>query len=183
MSPLHPFLPKALRTARPLRSAGIAPLPRHYGPIRHRLAVSRFPVLSGYTAYPTPTISRWDEDGFSSCSTCPCHRAVPHHPAGVTSRIGHPTSCHAMLPTPRKRGLGLRTCFVSRPPLGLLALRPSDSLATPRMALSVGFIRFVSSAAATQAKGLLALTPVGLTPTEHVSLRWTHSFAKARSGS
>ena len=37
------------------------------------------------------------------------------------------------------------------------------------MALSVGFIRFVSSTDTTQAKGLLASTPVGLSPTEHVS--------------
>jgi hypothetical protein len=39
--------------------------------------------------------------------------------------------------------------------------------------LSVGFIRFVSSPDATQATGLLTLALVGLTPTEHASLRWT----------
>jgi hypothetical protein len=49
-----------------------------------------------------------------------------------------------------------------------LALRPGDSLTTPKMALSVGFIRFVSSTDATQAKGLLTSTPVGLSPTEHL---------------
>jgi hypothetical protein len=27
-----------------------------------------------------PPISRWDEDGLSSCSTCPCHLAVPITP-------------------------------------------------------------------------------------------------------
>jgi hypothetical protein len=58
-----------------------------------------------------------------------------------------------------------------------LALRPGDSLTIPRMALSVGFIRFVSSTDATQATRLLTLTLVGLTPTEHASLRWTHSSA------
>jgi hypothetical protein len=46
------------------------------------------------------------------------------------------------------------------------------------MALSVGFIRFVSSTDATQATGLPTFAPVGLTPTEHASLCWTHSFAK-----
>jgi len=46
------------------------------------------------------------------------------------------------------------------------------------MALSIGFIRFVSSADATQAKGLLTFAPVGLPPTEHVCFCWTHSFAK-----
>ena len=66
--------------------------------------------------------------------------------------------------------------------MGSLSLRPGDSLTIPRMALSVGFIRFVSSTNATQATGLLTLTPVGLSPTEHASLCWTHWFAKNRSG-
>jgi len=66
--------------------------------------------------------------------------------------------------------------------MGSLALQPGDSLTIPRMALSVGFIRLVSSADATQATGLLTLALVGLTPTEHASLRWTHWFAKTRSG-
>ena len=58
--------------------------------------------------------------------------------------------------------------------MGSLALRPGDSLAIPRMALSVGFIHVVSSADATDATELLTPTLVGLTPTEHASLRWTH---------
>ena len=44
--------------------------------------------------------------------------------------------------------------FLTRPLLGSLSLRPDDSLTIPRMALSVGFIRFVSSANATQATGV-----------------------------
>ena len=32
----------------PLRSAGITPLPRYYGPGRHRLAFGRFPGFAGY---------------------------------------------------------------------------------------------------------------------------------------
>jgi hypothetical protein len=47
------------------------------------------------------------------------------------------------------------------------------------MALSVGFIRFVSSTDATRATGLLTLTLVGLIPTEHVCLVWTHSLLKS----
>jgi len=65
--------------------------------------------------------------------------------------------------------------------VGSLSLRPGDSLTIPKMALSVGFIRFVSSTDTTQAKGLLASTPVGLSPTEHVSFHWTHSLAKISS--
>ena len=60
-----------------------------------------------------------------------------------------------------------------------LALRPGDSLTIPRMALSVGFIHFVSSLDATQATELLTVTLVGLTPTKYVSLCWTHSFANS----
>ena len=54
--------------------------------------------------------------------------------------------------------------------MGSLALRPGDLLTIPRMALSVGFIRFVSSTDTTQATGILTLTPVGLSLTEHASL-------------
>jgi hypothetical protein len=39
--------------------------------------------------------------------------------------------------------LGLRVFFFSRPPVGSLALRPGDSLTIPKMALSIGFKRFV----------------------------------------
>jgi len=86
-----------------------------------------------------------------------------------------------MLPSPRTKGLGLRIVFFSRPLMGSLALRPGDSLTIPRMALSVGFLRFVYSAEATRATGVLTLPPVGLTPTEHASLRWTHPSAKTPS--
>src|ERR1019366_5046447 len=162
--------------ARPLRSMGVTPFPRYSEPSRHRLAVSRFPGVSGYTAYPAPPISRWGEDGFSSCLTCPCHRAAPTTPPECHDVSVSPR--HAMLPSPRTRGLGLRGLFLSRPPMGSLSLRPGDSLTIPWMALSVGFIRFVSSTDAIQATRLLTLALVGLTPTEHASLRWTHSFAK-----
>src|SRR5262245_65633328 len=56
---------------------------------------------------PAPSIARWDEDGFSSCSTCPCHRAAPNHPAGVTGRFV--SARPVMLPSPRPSGLGLRS--------------------------------------------------------------------------
>ncbi len=65
--------------------------------------------------------------------------------------------------------------------MGSLALRPGDSLTVPKTALSVSFTRFVSSTDVTQATGLLTLAPVGLTPTEHVSLSWTHSLLKTSS--
>ena len=58
--------------------------------------------------------------------------------------------------------------------MGSLALRPGNSLTVPKTALSVSFTSFVSSTDVTQATGLLTLAPMGLTPTEHASLRWTH---------
>src|SRR5580700_2156169 len=109
ISPLPPVLAKTCCAARPLRSMGVTPLPRYYEPNRHRLAVSRFPGVSGYTAYPAPPISRWGEDGFSSCSTCPCHRAAPTTPPECHNVSVSPR--HAMLPSPDSRGLGLRGLY------------------------------------------------------------------------
>ena len=110
-------------------------------------------------------------------SLSPC---CPYHPAGVSCRLGQPASCHAAF-APNERARPPDLSFVSRPLLGSLSLRPGDLLTIPKMALSVGFIRFVFSTDTTQAKGLLTFTPVGLLPTEHVYLSWTHSLAKILS--
>jgi hypothetical protein len=93
-------------TAGSLRSLGITPVPRYCKPFRHLLAFLPFPGSAGYRSDLLQSLSLWDEEGFSSCSTCPCHRAVPTtppecHVASVSPR-------HAMLPSPRSRGLGLR---------------------------------------------------------------------------
>ena len=82
---------------------------------------------------------------------------------------------------PDTEGSASRSCFLSRPPVSSLPLRPGDSLTLPKRALSVGSTRFVSSTDATQATRLLTPTPVGLTPTEHASLRWTHSRSNTRN--
>jgi hypothetical protein len=42
----------------------------------HPLLFSRLPGAIGYTAYLAPPLSRREEEGFSSCSTRPCHRAA-----------------------------------------------------------------------------------------------------------
>jgi len=85
---------------------------------------------------------------------------------------------HLMLPSPARSRLGLRGLLFVEATLDSLSLRPGDSLTIPRTALSVGFIRFVSSTGATQATGLLTLAPVGLFPTEDASIHWTHSLLK-----
>ncbi len=65
--------------------------------------------------------------------------------------------------------------------MGSLALRPGNSLTVPRTALSISFTSFVSSTCVIQATGLLTLAPVGLTPTEHASLCWTHCLSETSS--
>ena len=66
--------------AGPLGSTDITPLRRYYGPSRHLLVFGRLPGVAGYTAYLAPAISPRDEEGFSSCLACPCHRAVAFTP-------------------------------------------------------------------------------------------------------
>src|SRR5262249_44826681 len=98
---------------------------RYYGPSRRPLVFGRLPGFAGYTAYLAPTISRRGEEGFSSCLACPCHRAVASTPPKWISRIDQVRL--SMLPSPLKRGLGLRGPNVSRPHLRSLSLRPGDS--------------------------------------------------------
>ena len=81
--------------AGPLRSADITPLHRYYGPSRHPLVFGRLPGFAGYTAYLAPTISRRDEEGFSSCLACPCHRAVASTPPRWWCRVGQISTPHA----------------------------------------------------------------------------------------
>src|SRR5262249_23866230 len=93
--PLPPVLMEEVRTAGPLRSTGVTPSQRYYGPIRHPLVVSRFPGGAGYTAYPASALSGRDEEGFSSCSLCPGCRAVANHPAGAAHRVNRVAVSHA----------------------------------------------------------------------------------------
>jgi len=113
----------------------------------------------------------------------PLSPCCPYHPAGMPCRFGQPAPCHAAF-APKERARLPDLSFVSGPPVGLLSLRPGDLLPI----LKDGFRRsassaLLSSADATQAKRLLTFTPVGLLPTEHVYLSWTHSLAKMLSTS
>ena len=80
ISPLPSVLVEESCAAGLLRSTGVTPLRRYYEPSRHRLVFGRLPGGAGYTTDPAPPISRRDEDGFSSCLACPCHRATPTTP-------------------------------------------------------------------------------------------------------
>ena len=110
-------------TAGFLRSLGVTPVHRYFEPFRHLLAFLPFPGLAGYRSDLLQSLSPWGEEGFSSCVTCPCHRAAPTtppecHVASVSPR-------HAMLPWEKTR---LPDLFLSRPLLGSLSLQPGDSL-------------------------------------------------------
>ena len=167
-------------TAGSLRSLGITPVHRYFEPFRHLLAFLPFPGSAGYRSDLLQSLSLWDEEGFSSCLTCPCHRAAPTtppkwHVASVSPR-------HVMLPSPRTRGLGLRIFVLFRGHLwvylrcGPVTRSPSFRwLCRPASPVSL------SSAGATQAKGLLTFAPVGLLPTEHICFPWTPSLVKMLS--
>jgi len=156
-----PFAPRALPRflATPSLTATVSPS-------------ADFPVLPVIR----PTLLHRFLDGTRTVSPVARHALVtvlslPPRRSAMTFRSAHVMSC-CFRPEPGGSASGFY--FLSRPPVGSLALRPGDSLTILKMALSVGFIRFVSSTNATQATRLLTLTSVGLTPTEHVSLRWTH---------
>src|SRR3989454_1255265 len=147
--------------AGPLRSAGITPPPRYLGPVRHPLAVGRFPGETGYTASPAPPISRRDEEGFSSCLSCPARRAVAHAPPESTRRV----SQTATIPAAFARKVG------ARPPEPFLEATLAFTHVTARplapilpMVSSMGSRALVSRRPAIQATGRLAVAPVGLPP-------------------
>src|SRR2546428_3047944 len=84
-------------------------LPRFVGPVRHPLAVGRFPGTPGYTPDLTPLISQRDEEGFSSCSMRLCHRAVAPSPAGARRRVSQTATARVAFTgesTARPPGLG-----------------------------------------------------------------------------
>jgi hypothetical protein len=80
ISPLPPTVVGKSLAIGLLRSPGITPVHSYYEPIRHPLVFGQLPGTTGYMAYLTPPISWRDEEGFSSCSACPCHRAVATTP-------------------------------------------------------------------------------------------------------
>ena len=161
-----------------LRSTDIAPLHRYYGPSRHPLAFGRLPGFAGYTTYPAPAISRRDEEGFSSCSACPCHRAVASTPprwpaASVRFRL-------VILPSPNSGGLGPRAFAISRPQCVLFRYSPMTRN-LPKGDLVDRLQRFCFHILRYPSYGALTSTPAGLSPAEHASLRWTHPSSRLLS--
>jgi hypothetical protein len=174
MAPLPPMLSKESRTSRAPSLHGrypASPLLRTHPPPSRLRPTSRGHRLYGLPCSVDFSPGRGGLLQLLGMSLSPCHR---YHPAGVRTS-SQPEFRRAMLPSPYGCGLGLRGLSLSGPPVRLLSLRPGNSLTIPRMALSMGFRSSVSLQSAIQATGLLALTPAGLTPAEHASLRWTHN--------
>jgi hypothetical protein len=152
IAPLPPMLSKVLRPVGSLGSTGITPLPRSYGPLRHPRIFGRFPGVAGSTTSLAPPVSRWDEEGFSSCLACPCPHAVAPTPpewSAASASVRRP-----MLPSPfrlQARPLGLLTCGAT----SAFACATAWKLATiPQMVWSRGFRRLVSRPPALRATGL-----------------------------
>src|SRR5262249_31200506 len=135
--PLPPVLSEELRTAGPLRSTGVTPLRRYYGPLRHPLAVGRLPGGAGYTAYPASALSGRDEEGFSSCSMCPCRRAAATHPAGATRPVNRLATGHAAFALTVAGSASGATHF--RGHLAFTCVTARQLALTPRMRSSRGF--------------------------------------------
>src|SRR5215831_12701725 len=139
---------------------------------------SRLPPISWVLqlyGFPAPPISRRDEEGFSSCFACPCHRAVASHPARVDVRFSQVRP--SMLPSPYSCRLSLWGHSLSRPHLRSLSLRPNGSLSSQRMIWSIGFKDSVSFLLAIQVTSLLTFAPVGT----HLPLN-TPAFAGHTTG-
>ncbi len=77
------------------RSLYLGNLARYYEHVRHPLAFDPLPALPGYRTYLAPGISPWDEEGFSSCSASPCHRAAPITPPEWNRLPSQPAAIHA----------------------------------------------------------------------------------------
>ena len=118
-------------------------------------------------------MTRWDEDGFSSCSTCPCHRAAPNHPAGVAGRLGQAHSLSCCL-RPGAGGSASGTNFYRGHHWVHVRCGPVTRSPSPRwLCRSASSVSFPPRMRP-QLRRFLTFPPVGLAPTEHASISWTH---------
>ncbi len=151
ISSLPPVLKKNVPTVRRLRSPGITPLHRYYSPLRPPLAFRALPGTAGYSTYLPPAISRRGKTGFSSCSVCPCPRAVATTPPKWNGCVKQDSTAHAasalrLGARPSEYTLEATCAFTHVTARGLAA-----SLAET---LSVGFMNLVSRFHTTQATKL-----------------------------
>ena len=152
MSPLPAMLSEEAQTVGALRSTGIPPFHHSAGPFRHPRVFDRWPGGTGDTASLAPAISRWDAEGFSRCSACPCPHAVAPTPPEWVSRVSQSTAPQAAFAftvagAASGRLTGGATAAFACATAWRLAL-------IPKMRLSRGFRRLVSRPPALQATGL-----------------------------
>ncbi len=109
-SSILPDLDSSLMVQGPLAPGELPPFTATTDPAATLAPSADFPVVTGYTTYLAPPISRWGAEGFSSCLISPGHRAVALTPpewaiVSVSLRL-------TMLPSSYGSGLDLRN---SRP--------------------------------------------------------------------
>ena len=166
------MLTKTSCAARFLRSTGVTPLPHYYEPSRHPLAFHRFPGFRQLYGFPAPPISRRDEEGFSSCLAGPGHRAVPSTPPedrALQSVCARPCCLHRWKEGSASGVLAFRGHLWVHFCYGPVTCSPSQGWLC-RLASSASFPPHGCNPSC----GALTFTPVGLSPTEHASLDWTH---------
>src|SRR5271154_5419808 len=94
ISPLPPVLLEPLPTAGSLRSTDITLLLRYYGPLRHPLAVPRFPGFAGYTV-PCSANFATGRGGLLQLLGASLSSCCRYYPARVSRRIGQIATFHA----------------------------------------------------------------------------------------
>src|ERR1700692_363680 len=101
ISPLPSWLLEPLQTAGLLRSTDITPLLRYYEPIRHPLAVPRFPGFAGYTV-PCSADFAAGRGGLLQLLGISLSSCCRYYPARVSRRVGQIAGFHHPLgPFPR----------------------------------------------------------------------------------
>jgi len=135
-APLPPVLSEEHEQSGPLAPAACPAFLATADPSATLSSSAHFPgaLVIGRTWLPDFAGGRGGLLQLLSASWSPCCRS---HPAGVARRDSQPATGHTAF-TP-DYGLGLRSFALSRLPLRSLSLRPGDSLAIPKMAVSMGF--------------------------------------------
>jgi len=106
-----------------------------------------------------------------SMSLSPC---CPYFPAEVFRRFSPCNDPCCLRLKSAGSAFGARIFEVT---MGSLTLRPGDSLTIHKMASSIGFRIFSFLPSCYSSYRALTFTPVGLTPTVHASLCWTHTLS------
>ena len=100
-------------------------------------------------------ISRRDEEGFSSCLACPCHRAVASTPPRQRCRIGQISAPHVAFALRLRARPSVSLIFEATFAFTVVTAR--WLVISPRKTLSIGFKVLVSLHPAIQTTGLLTL--------------------------